>query len=335
MFSADGGETFESQTNFDRIWNIVVGEKTGKWNPDEIVVFCANYDSISEEPYTDAPGADGNGSGIAAILTAARATSNIDTQRTLRYICLPSGELGRIGGTIYADTARHKGDHILAVVNPALIGTKYSISVLLDNFVSYCYIDASSQDIGQDIIDLAGIYEIDVDYSAINDPDVVCSDYAAFRTVDYPAVLLTEALIVPYGDFPNPLYRTTGDLSGSLQRDLLYRNTLLTTAAALHLARIYTQGTVSEPYPYGAVIVYPNPAHPGRGDTVTFGDILPPFTVEVFNLSGDRVFYEEGEGRITSTWNLRCGGEAVAAGIYIYRILSPNGSETGKLAVLK
>ncbi len=335
LYSGDGGETFEEQTNFDHSWNIVIGEKAGKWNPGEIVVFCANYDNISEEPYSNAPGADGNGSGVAAILTAADAISEIDTERTIRFICLPSGELGRLGGIIYADNAERDEEEIVAVVNPALIGSNDDFADMPNSYVSYCYSDGLSEDIGQDILDLADIYEIDVDYSLVNDPAVVCSDHAAFRSVGYPALLLTEAAIAPYGDFPNPVYRTTEDTSGYIQQDLLYRNTLLITAAALHLARIYTQGTISEPYPYGAARAYPNPAYPARGDTVTFGDILPPFTVEVFNLSGDRVFYDEVEGGITCTWDLGRKGETVAAGIYLYRVFSPNGIETGKLAVLK
>jgi len=335
LYSADNGVTFEEQVNFDKTWSIVIGEKAGKWIPDEIVVFCANYDSISENPYGYAPGADGNASGIAAILTAANAIEEMDTQRTIRFVCLPAGELEWLGGVVYADNVKLEGEDVVAVVNPALVGANNFTDVIPDSYVSYCYTDAISEEIGQNITGLADIYGIDVDYSSVNDPAVVCSDFAAFRAADYPAVLMTEAPIAPYGDFPNPLYRTAGDVSGNLNQDLLYRNTLFYDRRPLYLARIYTQGTISEPYPYGAAKAYPNPAYPGRGDSVTFGDILPPFTVEVYNLSGDRVFYEEGEGRITCTWDLRCKGDMVAAGVYIFRIVSPNGVETGKLAVLK
>ncbi|MCP4229211.1 MAG: T9SS type A sorting domain-containing protein, partial [bacterium] len=90
-----------------------------------------------------------------------------------------------------------------------------------------------------------------------------------------------------------------------------------------------------EPYPYGNAIAYPNPARVGYDKKVTFGDILPPFTVEVHNLAGDRVFRFEGENRIFCEWDLYCSGKPVAAGIYIYRVVSPRGVETGKLAVLK
>jgi hypothetical protein len=185
------------------------------------------------------------------------------------------------------------------------------------------------------LVELAGIYEIDVDYTSINDPSVVPSDHASFRRFGYPAILLTETPITPGGDFPNPLYRTTGDTANRLDPDLLHGNTLLTTAAALYLARIYTQGTISEPYPYGKVIAYPNPAYVGIDDKVTFGDILPPFTVEVFNLVGEEVFRYDGENQITCGWNLHCEGKPVAAGVYIYRVVSRRGVETGKLAVLK
>ncbi|MCP4231091.1 MAG: M28 family peptidase, partial [bacterium] len=260
LFSDDGGDSFEEQNNFDRTWSIVVGEKSGKWIPDEIVIFCANYDSISDNPYSNAPGADGNASGVAAMIAASKAISEIEIQRTLRFIYFPAGEQERLGSVLYADGANDDNENIVAVVNPGLIGSRAFSAIQPDDYRSYLYCDDASENMAQRIAELAAIYEIDIDYTSVNDPTVALSDHAAFRKFGYPALLFTEAPITQYGDFPNPLYRTAGDTVNKLEPDLLYGNTLLTTTAALYLARIYTQCTISQPYPYGNAIAYPNPA---------------------------------------------------------------------------
>ena len=55
-------------------------EKIGKTRRNEIVVVGAHYDSV-----TGSPGANDNGSGIAAVLSLARAWSERDSARTIRF----------------------------------------------------------------------------------------------------------------------------------------------------------------------------------------------------------------------------------------------------------
>ena len=47
----------------------VVGTKPGVSTSAAQIIICAHYDSISTKPWVDAPGADDNGSGVAAVLS--------------------------------------------------------------------------------------------------------------------------------------------------------------------------------------------------------------------------------------------------------------------------
>ena len=80
----------------------VVGTKPGVSTSDAQVIICAHYDSISNKPWVDAPGADDNGSGVAAVLAAAEILSDYDFNYTIKFITFSGEELGLNGSYHYA-----------------------------------------------------------------------------------------------------------------------------------------------------------------------------------------------------------------------------------------
>jgi len=64
----------------------VVGTKPGISTSDAQVIICAHYDSISNRRWVNAPGANDNGSGIAAVLAAAEILSDYDFNYTIKFI---------------------------------------------------------------------------------------------------------------------------------------------------------------------------------------------------------------------------------------------------------
>ena len=72
----------------------VVATQIGATYPDSIIVVCAHYDSISEQPSTDAPGADDNASGTAAVQTVAQLLAPMSFEYTIKYICFAAEEVG-------------------------------------------------------------------------------------------------------------------------------------------------------------------------------------------------------------------------------------------------
>lgn len=103
--------------------NIVV-TIPGRTSPNDIVILCAHYDSTSTtaERATQAPGADDNASGTAAVLEAARVLAATPLDFTVKLIAFSAEEWGLYGSQHYAQAARARGDRIVAVLNLDMIG---------------------------------------------------------------------------------------------------------------------------------------------------------------------------------------------------------------------
>ncbi|MCL6465345.1 MAG: M28 family peptidase [candidate division WOR-3 bacterium] len=89
----------------------------GQRNPYAVV--CGHFDSYAP---SNAPGADDNASGTAAVIEAARVTQGFSFQNDLRFIAFSGEEFGLYGSTYYANQARAQGDSILGVLNFDMIG---------------------------------------------------------------------------------------------------------------------------------------------------------------------------------------------------------------------
>ncbi len=90
--------------------------RTGKTRPDDIFLVCANYDSPK-----DCPGANGNASGVGAMLEIARYFSQITPDFTVRFVALtnespPFFGTEKSGSWIYAHHARQNCDRIQAAI---------------------------------------------------------------------------------------------------------------------------------------------------------------------------------------------------------------------------
>jgi hypothetical protein len=103
------------------MWNIEATQ-TGTRYPDSYVIICGHYDSTSRSWQYFAPGADDNGTGVAAVLTAAEILSRHDFEYSIRYVCFDTEELGLIGSRYYALQAARYGLDIVGALNFDMIG---------------------------------------------------------------------------------------------------------------------------------------------------------------------------------------------------------------------
>src|SRR3546814_13825517 len=71
---------------------------------------------------SDAPGANDDGSGTAAVIEAARVLSKYKFPATIVYAALMGEEQGLLGGKILADYAQAQGWQVEAVLNNDIIG---------------------------------------------------------------------------------------------------------------------------------------------------------------------------------------------------------------------
>jgi hypothetical protein len=104
----------------------VVAIQRGTTDRDRVIVITGHIDSRVTDPMNataDAPGANDDGSGTAAVIEAARVLSRHRFAGTIVYAALSGEEQGLHGGKILADYARAQGWRVEANLNNDIIGS--------------------------------------------------------------------------------------------------------------------------------------------------------------------------------------------------------------------
>ena len=96
--------------------------RLGTRRPAEILLIGAHYDSV-----LGSPGANDNGSGVAAMLEMARYVANAQVDRTVRFVAFVNEEppffsRDQMGSQLYARAARKRRDNIRFMVSLETIG---------------------------------------------------------------------------------------------------------------------------------------------------------------------------------------------------------------------
>lgn len=153
-------------------------------NSDEIYVILAHYDTVS-----GSPGADDDGSGTAAVLTAAYVMSQYEFNHTIRFLAVSGEEEGLLGSYEYAEEAYNNEDNIVGALNGDMIG--YAITEDDGNIIKIYYNDASewllnlADDISQEYEDYIGLEVNPAGYAGN-------SDHASFWQFGYDAIFYHE-----------------------------------------------------------------------------------------------------------------------------------------------
>ena len=147
-------------------------------------IICAHYDSVAA-----GPGADDDGSGVAAVLSAAKIMSNYEFDHTVRFVAFSGEEQGLIGSHYYAEDAYKNNESIVAVLNADMIGFAPSGSdgnrgKIYENDASE-WIVTFTKDINQLYTDYIGIQLLSVGESR-------GSDHYSFWQYGYDSVFYAE-----------------------------------------------------------------------------------------------------------------------------------------------
>src|SRR5215211_6662318 len=97
----------------------------GTERPNDVVIITAHLDSRATDVLnatSDAPGANDDGSGVAAIMEAARILSKHKFPGTIVYAPLPGEEQGLYGAKVMAAYAKVQGWNVIADINNDMIG---------------------------------------------------------------------------------------------------------------------------------------------------------------------------------------------------------------------
>jgi hypothetical protein len=106
----------------------VIAVQRGTTDPDRVIVISGHIDtrnSTAMDATGDAPGANDDGSGTAAVLEAARVLSQHKFPATLVFAVLSGEEEGLYGGKVEAHYAREHGWQVEAVLNNDIVGNTH------------------------------------------------------------------------------------------------------------------------------------------------------------------------------------------------------------------
>ena len=114
----------------------VLAIQPGTSDPGRVIIISAHIDSRNSDPLDakgNAPGANDDGSGTAAVIEAARVLSKQKFPATIVYAVLSGEEQGLLGGKLLADTAKAKGWRVEAVLNNDIVGNSHGIGGARDD----------------------------------------------------------------------------------------------------------------------------------------------------------------------------------------------------------
>ena len=114
----------------------VLAIQRGTEDPDRVVLIAGHLDSRVSDPLnaiSDAPGANDDGSGSAAVMEAARVLSKHRFRATIVYAVLSGEEQGLYGGKVLADYATARGWRVEADLNNDIIGNTTGLNGVHDD----------------------------------------------------------------------------------------------------------------------------------------------------------------------------------------------------------
>ena len=208
-------------------------EIAGASRPDEIVVVGAHYDSVR-----GAPGANDNGSGVAAVLELAHAFRGWKPARTWRLVLFvneepPFFKTGQMGSRVHAERARERGERIVAMYSLETIGWysdapgsqhyPFPFSWFYPdrgNFLAFVANLASRELVHQTIATFRAAAQFPSEGVAAPGwiPGVDWSDQWAFWRVGVPALMITDTAPYRY-----PHYHTAQDTPDKVDYERLAR----------------------------------------------------------------------------------------------------------------
>ena len=151
---------------------------------DAIIIICAHYDTVK-----DSPGANDDGSGVAALLAIAEILSSYSLRHDIYFIAFSGEEVGTYGSFTYARDAYNSGDNIYAVLNMDIIGgaqTEYGGKIIrFSNTERSSWIVEFASNISEKYLNLIDLFIEDI-------PNYRGADNQAFVDYGYDGVWIAE-----------------------------------------------------------------------------------------------------------------------------------------------
>lgn len=183
-------------------------------NADEIVLMTAHLDDSSSQPVTNAPGAEDNASGVAALMEAARLFRFYKFDRTIKIIFFTGEEQGLLGSFAYVDDHQTEMPNIVGVVNLDMFGYDSDNDRCFELHVGTL---AASNTVGTCFTNVNTNYGLNLTYDYLTNGAIGASDHYPFWQEGVGAIEILENYAtdsVPGGcdgADENPYYHTIND----------------------------------------------------------------------------------------------------------------------------
>jgi hypothetical protein len=213
---------------------------------DEVVIVGAHYDSVR-----GAPGANDNGTGVAATLELARLLKDSSPARTVRFVLFvneepPFFQTGLMGSVVYARRCRQRGEKIVGMLSLETIGfysdergsqqypppfNRYFPDT--GNFIAFVGDDSAAEFVTRCVGSFRTHTKFPSEGGALPDEieGVGWSDHWAFTRQGYPALMVTDTAPFRYRH-----YHTAGDTPDKVDYDRTARVTAGVTRVVEELA---------------------------------------------------------------------------------------------------
>ena len=206
--------------NPTRVCNAVAIQR-GTERPNDVVIITGHIDSRVTDvmDFTkDAPGANDDASGVAAVMEAARVLSKRKFPGTIVYAALSGEEQGLLGGKILAEHAKAQGWNVVANLNNDIIGNSCGSDRVCNDKVVRVFSegprwqgreelapqirslggenDSPSRNLSRFLDSLASALPIDLDVMQVwrNDRFGRGGDHTEFLNAGFPAVRFSVAV---------------------------------------------------------------------------------------------------------------------------------------------
>lgn len=187
-------------------WYNIIVTFPGTVSPDEQILYTAHFDSTVQLFDVDqmqlAPGANDNGTGVAALLEAIPTFAKTSFDKTVKVIFFSGEENQMQGSTAYV--AAHSSDNIIGVVNMDMFGNDPADERCFEIHVGT---DAASDPLGQAFRQAIADYHINLTYDYFNYVAYDYGDHTPFWRAGIPAMTAMENFTddsTPGGCGPRP-----------------------------------------------------------------------------------------------------------------------------------
>lgn len=210
--------------------NIIVGDAT---DPREMIVVGAHFDSTSEVPSADAPGANDNATGIAAVLEAHRILSPLTLDKQIVFMAFSGEEQGLMGSRAAAEVAARDGWPIRLMLNLDMLGFRppqpgAPMIIEYDQGNAVPSNDVAARAFGQGAARLASAHTtLNTAHS-----DIWASDYMPFEARGFPCIGLYD------GGAEDASYHSSLDTADRVSFNRLEQATRLTVAILAQAAGV-------------------------------------------------------------------------------------------------